>query len=62
MELEYIKETSSWESGGGITLDIVELKDGRILAISDEVVILYSDMDDLMGGEPSETRPSIVLV
>jgi hypothetical protein len=30
MELEYIKETSSWESGGGITLDIVELKDGHI--------------------------------
>ena len=62
MELDYIKETSSWESGGGITLDLVELKDGRILAISDEVVILYNDMDDLMGGEPSDTRPSIVLV
>ena len=62
MQLEYIKETSSWESGGGISLDIVELKDGRILAISDKVVVPYNDMEDLIGGEPSETRPSIVLV
>ena len=61
MELEFIKDTSSWDSGGGITLDLVELKDGRILAISDEVVILYRDMEDLVSGEASNPRPMIAL-
>ena len=47
-------------TGGGIVLDIIELKDGRGLAISDEVVVLYSDMDDLMQGE-TRTRVPLFL-
>jgi len=61
MDMEYIKEVSTWDSGGGITLDLVELKDGRVLAISDESIVLYRDMEDLMTGEPS-TRPILHLV
>ena len=62
MELEYIKELSTWDSGGGVTLDLIELKDGRVLAINDEVVVLYKDMEDLMAGEAPVKRPSLILV
>ena len=62
MELEYVKEVSSWDSGGDVTLDLVELKDGRVLAISDEVVVLYKDMEELLTGDASAKRPSLMLV
>ncbi len=61
MELEHIKEVSSWDSGGDVILDLVELKDGRVLAIGDEVVILYKNMEDLMTGDASDERPLLVL-
>lgn len=56
----FIKNVSACDSGGGNELDVIELKDGRVLAISDEAVVLYSDMDDLVAGEPG-TRESIAL-
>lgn len=62
MDLEYVKQVSAWDSGGGIILDLVELKDGRVLAISDEVMILYKNIEDLTTGEPSSTRPSLPLL
>jgi hypothetical protein len=49
--LVFIKNVSAWNSGGGIELDVIELRGGRVLAISDEVVVLYSDMGDLETGE-----------
>ena len=52
MELKYIVEVTTWNSGGGIELNIVTLKDGRVLAISDESVVLYASIDDLVAGEP----------
>jgi hypothetical protein len=61
MNLEYIKNISTWDSGGGVTLDLIELKDGRILAISDEIIILYRDQEDLMSGDPSADRPTLYL-
>ena len=58
---ERIKSVSTWDSGAGIELDIVELADGRVLGISDEVVILYKSMEDLEMGDASVNRPSILL-
>ncbi len=58
---ERIKSVSTWDSGGGIELDIVELADGRVLGISDEAVILYESMDDLEAGDASANRPFITL-
>ncbi len=58
---ERIKSVSTWDSGAGIELDIVELADGRVLGISDEVVILYKNMEDLEMGDASVNRPSILL-
>lgn len=57
----YIKTVSSWNSGGGITMDIVELKDGRVLGITDESVILYSNMEALEGGESLAEAGMIIL-
>ena len=57
--LEHIKTVTTWESGGGIMLDLVRLKDGGILAISGEIIVLYADEEDLMGGDASE-RPVII--
>jgi len=63
MELgtEYIKSISSWDSGGGIVIDIVELKDGRVLGITDESVVLYPSMDALEEGEADDAAGVIAL-
>jgi len=57
--LEHVERVTTWESGGGIVLDLVRLKDGSILAISDETIVLYANEEDLMTGESVE-RPTIV--
>jgi len=61
MDLEHVRNVSSWDSGGGVVLDLIELKDGRVLGISDEVVILYKNMEDLMTGAASALRPMLPL-
>lgn len=58
---ERIKSISTWDSGGGIELDVVEMADGRVLAISDEAVILYENMGDLESGDASVNRQTIFL-
>lgn len=40
MGLAYISDMQTWDSGGGMALDLITLKDGRVLAISDESVVL----------------------
>ena len=56
-----IRAVSTWESGGGIELDLIELANGRVLAISDESVVLYKDVDDLTAGNAEVSRPTINL-
>lgn len=58
--LEHIVEATTWNSGGGQMLDLLTMKDGRVLVISEESVVLYKNMDDLEAGEASE-RPIIYL-
>ena len=60
MDLEWIKELGTWDSGGGQNLDMLTLKDGRVLVVSEDAVVLYADMDDVQAGEAKE-RPSIYL-
>ena len=60
-DFAYIKSISTWNSGGDIEINVIELKDGRVLGITEEVVILYKDMEDLEEGDPSEKRPTIIL-
>ena len=49
----------TWNSGGGIHLIVLERSDGRVVAISDEVVCEYSDRNEMMDGQPTN---SIMLV
>ena len=54
--LEQVESVTAWQSGGGIVLDLVRLKDGSILAISDESVVLYANEEELVAGDAVE-RP-----
>ena len=49
----------TWNSGGGVHLIVIERSDGRVVAISDEVVCEYPDRNELMHGQPTN---SIMLV
>lgn len=39
-------EMHSWNSGGGIELDVIELEGGPTLVVSDETVAVYRSVDD----------------
>jgi hypothetical protein len=57
---EQVESVTAWQSGGGIVLDLVRLKDGSILAISDESVVLYANEEELMAGDAVERPTSSV--
>lgn len=61
LEAQYIRAVSSWESGGGIIVDIIELTDGRVLGVTDESVVLYPSIDALQDGQPTDSAGLIVL-
>jgi hypothetical protein len=58
---KHIRAISSWESGGGMDIDIVELADGRVLGITDESVVLYSSLESLEEGQADDEAGVIVL-
>lgn len=60
-ETEHIRAVSSWDSGGGIVVDVVELADGRVLGITDESVLLYASLEALEEGEPADGAGQIIL-
>jgi hypothetical protein len=43
--LNYIDSVFTENTGGGTMVDFVQLKDGRILGINDECVVLYESID-----------------
>jgi len=50
----------NWDSGGGQVLDLLTLKDGRVLVVSEDAVVLYESMEALELGEAKD-RPVIYL-
>jgi len=48
---EFIKEIDTWNSGGNVMLDIIHLKSGQVLVISDEVVCRYDSITDFLEDE-----------
>lgn len=55
MEMTFVDRVETWQTGGGVMVDIIHLKDGRILGINDELVVLYQDEDafyESNGDEP----------
>ena len=57
--MEYIDKTE--ELAGNSPVDFVILKDGRVLGIDAESVVLYSSMEDFYGYATVD-RPSITLI
>lgn len=47
----FIADISSMDTGGGCIVDFVHLKDGRILGINDETMVLYKDMEQFGCGD-----------
>lgn len=60
-ERSNIKNISTWDSGGGLVIDLVELLDGRVLGITEDAIILYDDMEDVTSGGPTKKRQTIFL-
>lgn len=60
LKLEHVAEMSTWDSGGGRVLDLIALKDGRVLVISEDAIVLYSNMAEVEEGGARE-RPTIFL-
>lgn len=48
---EFIDSVETWNSGGNVMLDIIKLKSGQILIISDEVVCKYESIAEFEGDE-----------
>ena len=42
----HIRSLWTWDSGGGVELDVVELEGGMALVVGDETVTVYRSADD----------------
>ena len=49
----YIEDTETWDTGGNIQVDIVRLKNGKIIGISDDCVCLYDNEDQFWEDDPN---------
>ena len=45
-DASHIHSIETWDSGGGIELEIIELDGGPTFVVSDEVVTVYRSADD----------------
>lgn len=58
MKTEFVESVTCENTGGGCFVDFVILKDGRVLGINEESVVLYDSMQDVWEGEHKE-RPAM---
>lgn len=42
----HLRNVDTWDSGGGVELDILELKDGTVLVVADDTVAYYRSLDE----------------
>lgn len=50
--LTFIESTETHDTGGNVMNDVIHLKSGMILVVTDEVVCCYSDRDYQLGLDP----------
>lgn len=50
-EHEYVEKVETDHTGGGVMVDYVHLKNGQVLGVSDECVVLYDSEDAIHEGE-----------
>lgn len=60
MNYAHIDRVETEQTGGNIMVDFVVLKDGRVLGIDGEFVMLYASLDDFYDAT-SQTKPTINL-
>jgi hypothetical protein len=46
--MHYIIKKETWNTGGGCMVDVLTLRGGQVLCISDEYVGLYQSIDDML--------------
>jgi len=56
MGTTYIQSTSTYESGGNCSVDFIHLKDGRVLGVSGDCVVLYDNMEDFHSFETKDRQ------
>ena len=42
----HVRNVDTWDSGGGVELDILELDDGTVLIVADDTVAFYRSLDE----------------
>ncbi len=42
----HLRGIDTWDSGGGVELDILELDDGTVLVVADDTVAFYRSLDE----------------
>lgn len=60
--LTYIDSMETYDSGGHCMIDFVHLKDGKVLGINDECIVLYPSMEAFETHDGTEQLPCINLV
>jgi hypothetical protein len=50
-KLTFVSSSYTENTGGNIMVDFITLEDGKLLAISSELIDLYTDMDSFDNGD-----------
>ena len=61
--LTFVKRVATYEPDGPVSVDLLELFDGRVLGITEETIMLYPSMEAFENdeGDPTAVRPAIDL-
>lgn len=51
-QLTFIKKVFTADTGGGTMVDYIELKNGKVIGVTDEVAAAYACYDDTEDGQP----------
>ena len=44
--MQHIKKVFTEKTGGNLTVDFIELNDGRIVGINEECIVLYASLEE----------------
>ena len=59
--MDHIKKIFTEKTGGNLTVDFIELNDGRIVGINEECIVLYASIEEFWECA-SESKPCIELI
>ena len=62
MQVNYITNIYSENTGGNVILDVVCLSNGNVLSINDELVVLWKDIDSYNNNDIDNIINSMVLI